>query len=187
MILKYEFDTTLILDAFHQFLTRETCIGRHADTSTNLIDILHRLRCITGTSISFSSIQQDLTIAEDRAGMTIGGRALERHIVDELLRIVTCHGTTVGIHIVVDTHTLWVNIDRTVLTIDRVTPDRTVVQDSLLQTWVTVLIRLLIVIARIAVVDGVPLTILHHLVGVHQILRWVSTAIGLVRTTVATR
>ena len=143
VILKYEFDTTLILDTLHQFLTRETCIGRHADTSTNLIDILHRLRCITGTSISFSSIQQNLTITEDWTSVTIRCRALERHIVDELLRIVTCYSTTVRIHVVVNTHTFWMNIDRTVLTIDRVTPDRTVVQDSLLQTWVTVLIRLL--------------------------------------------
>ncbi len=118
--------------------------------------------------------------------MTISRRALERHVVDELLRIVTRYGTTVCIHVVVDTHTFGMHIDRTVFTIDRIAPDRTVVQDGLLQARVTILIRLLIVVTRIAVIDGVPLTVLHHLIGIYQILSRVRTTIGLIATTKAT-
>ena len=71
----------------------------------------------------------------------------------------------------------------TLLAIDLVTPDRTMMKYGLLKTWVTVGIRVLLVISGVLV----NWQTIDCLIRVNEILCRVGTAVGLIATSKATR
>ena len=89
MILESQLDATLVADTLTKLLLGHTLVSRHTHTGTNLVYIVvgsFRTLCLVQC---LCSIEQNLSIAEDRACCDISGRVLETHIVNELLRVVT--------------------------------------------------------------------------------------------------
>ena len=163
MILESQLDAALVADTLTKLLLGHTLVSRHTHTGTNLIYIVvgsFRTLCLVQC---LCCIKQNLRIAEDRASGNECGRVLEAHIVNELLRVVTGSGTTMKILVVFATYRY---IHGTLLVLTLVTPDTSLVEDGLLQTWVTVLVWILVVVRRILVdrktIDG--------LVRINQIL-----------------
>ena len=163
VILESQLDAALVADTLTKLLLGHTLVSRHTHTGTNLVYIVvgsFRTLCLVQC---LSSIQEDFSIAEDRACCDISGRVLETHIVNELLRVVTGCGTTMKFLIVLTANR---NINGTLLILALITPDASLMEDGLLQTWVTVLVRILVIVRRILVdrktIDG--------LVRINQIL-----------------
>ena len=163
VILESQLDAALVADTLTKLFLGHTLVSRHTHTGTNLVYIVVgslRTLCLVQ---SLSSIEQNLRIAEDRASGNVCGRVLEAHIVNELLRVVAGSGTTMKILIVFATYRY---IHCTLLVLALVSPDTSLVEDGLLQTWVTVLVWILVVVRRILIdrktIDG--------LVRINQIL-----------------
>ena len=108
--------------------------------------------------------------------MQEGSWVLARDIVDKLLQIVACISTTHG-RTVVDTSRTHIGRDINValLAIRSDTPNRVLVEHNLVETWVTIFVRMLLIIATTLLVD--MLTIL-HLEAIHEVLGRIGTTIS---------